>query len=121
MQPSACCPPNLPFSIFTTDKKTMPLRLAYVGTGLPFDLTSCTEIVVNLPIAGGGVTQLKLSLSQVAIVAPANLGQFTCLITAVVSALLNVGELQDVDVTFTVSAAPFTVRFYQALSVFELD
>lgn len=118
MQSTPCLPVN-PFVIFTGDAKTLPLRIAY-STGLPVDLTSCTEIVVNLPNADGTFTQLKLSLSQVAITSPALLGQFTTPISAVKSALLNIGELQNVDVTFTISGSPFTVRFYQALSVFEL-
>lgn len=120
MNQNPCCPPNTPFQIFTGDQKTLPLRVAY-NTGLPLDLTSCTEIVVNLPNADGSFLQLKLSLGQVSIVSPALLGQFTALITTAQSALLNIGECQDVDVTFTIGGAPFTVRFYQALSVFELD
>lgn len=114
------CQQPKPFTIFTGDAKTMPLRVAY-QSGLPFDLTSCTEIVVNLPNADGTFTQLKLSLAQVAIVSPANLGQITAAISSVDSAKLNIGELQNVDVTFTISGNPITVRFYGALSVFELD
>jgi hypothetical protein len=120
MNPSPCCPPQVPFSIFTGDQKTIPLRIAYT-TGLPVDLTDCTEIVIDLPGANGVDVQLKLSLSQVTIVSPPLLGQFTALITSISSALLNVGEDQDVDVTFTIDGAPMTVRFYGALSVFELE
>lgn len=120
MNQATCCPPNVPFSIFTGDQKTLPLRIAYT-TGLPVDLTSCTEIVVNLPLAAGGFLQLKLSLSQVAIVSPALLGQITAVISSANSALLMVQEFQNVDVTFTISGNPMTVRFFQALSVFELD
>jgi hypothetical protein len=120
-QKCGCAQQSGPFSIFTGDAKTMPLRIASSDTGLPIDLTSCTEIVINLPNADGSFTQLKQSLSQVVIVSPALLGQITALITSVNSAKLNIGELQDVDVTFTIGGNPFTVRFYQALSVFELD
>jgi hypothetical protein len=38
----------------------------------------------------------------------------------VISALLNLGELQNFDVTFTISGQVFTVRYFQALSVFEV-
>lgn len=114
------CLPNKPFSIFTGDQKTMPLRVAYTN-GLPVDLTSCSEIVINLPNADGSFTQLKLSDTQVTILTPTLLGQFTALITSESSLLLNIGELQDIDVTFTIGGNPFTVRFYQAFSVFELD
>jgi hypothetical protein len=117
MQPS-CCPANVPFTIFTGDQKTIPLRIAY-NTGLPVDLSSCTEIVVNLPKADGSFLQLKLSLAQVSIVSPAILGQFTAIVTTVQSATLNIGEAQDIDVTFTISGSPLTVRFYGAISVYE--
>ena len=106
------------FSIFTGDQKVMPLGIAY-GFGRPVDLTSCTEIVVNLPNADGSFAQLKLTTSQVAVVSPATSGQFNTTIIPAVSALLNIGEQQDIDVTFTISGNPTTVRFYKALSVFE--
>jgi len=94
----------------------------YSGGAIPIDLSSCTEIVVNLPNQDGTVSQLKLSLSQVAITSPAVLGQFSVPISSVLSALLNVGEFQPVDVTFTFTSPPqvFTVRFENALSVFEV-
>lgn len=114
----SCPQPAGPFSIFTGDAKTLPLRIAY-ASGLPVDITSASEIVVNLPNADGSFTQLKLSLTQVAIVSPGTLGQITAPISAIKSALLNIGELQDIDVTFTIGGNPFTVRFYGALSVFE--
>lgn len=109
------------FSIFKGDAKTMMLKAVYAGTGNPLDLTSCTEIVVNLPLAIGGFLQKKLSLSQVSITSPAVLGQFTCPISAVDSATLNLGELQNVDVTFTIGSTVMTVAFQQALSVFEVN
>jgi len=108
-----------PFEIFTGQDKTMNLRAAYLATGLPLDLTSCTEIVVNLLNADGTNTTLKLSLDQVSIISPAVLGQISVPISAAVSALLNVGELQNVDVAFTISGLVTIVRFFQALSVFE--
>lgn len=115
-----CTPINV-FSIFTGDAKTMSLRALYQETGQPVDLTAASEIVVNLPNADGSFLQLKLSLSAVTVTSPAVLGNFTAVISAVQSALLNIGELQNFDVTFTISGNPFTVRYYGSLSVFELD
>lgn len=112
---------NPVFTIFQGDAKTMKLRAAYKNTYLPFDLTSCTEIVVNLPKADGTFAQRKLSAGQVAITSPAVLGLFTCPIADDLSPLLNVGELQNVDVAFTVSGSQTTVRYYEALSVFQGD
>ena len=95
------------------------MKLVYQNSGNPVDLTSCSQIVVNLPLAAGGFQQLNLT-SGVAIVSPTNLGQFTVLIDDAVSALLQVGEGQFVDVTFTISSNPMTIRFWNALSVFEV-
>lgn len=107
------------FSIFTGDQKTMSLKAAYAGPGGdPLDLSACTEIDIALPDADGSYTHLLLSATQVAITSPAILGKFTAVVTSAVSALLNVGELQNIDVTFTIGE-PFTVRFFGALSVFE--
>lgn len=117
---NTCCPPG-PFTIFQGDAKVMPLKLVYAQSGNPVDLTSCTEIVVNLANTDGTIEQLKLSLDEVAIVSPPVLGQFTANITSDISALLNAGELQSVDVTFTIGSAPQTIRFFNALSVFEVD
>ena len=108
-----------PFEIFQGQDKTMSMRAAFAQTGLPLDLTSCTEIAVALPNADGTVTNLLLSLSEVAITSPALAGAFTVPITATVSALLNVGLLQNIDVAFTISGLITIVRFFQALSVFE--
>lgn len=111
---------QVPFTIFTGDDKTMPLKVVQGScTGGPLDLTTCTEINVALPNADGTFSHRLLTLGQVAIVSPALLGKFTCAIPSIVSALLQPGEAQSIDVTFTISARPFTVRFYQALSVFE--
>lgn len=118
---NAPCTPINVFSIFTGDAKTMNLRAVYQDSGQPLDLTSASEIVVNLPNADGSILQLKLSLSAVTITSPAVLGNFTAAITSLQSALLNIGELQDFDVTFTISGSPFTVRYYGSLSVFELE
>lgn len=107
------------FSIFTGDDKVMPLKAQYVASGNSLDLTSCTEISVPLANADGTTTTLTLSGSQVAIVSPAVLGQFNVTIPSSVSALLKVGEFQTVDVTFTISSKQTTVRYFQALSVFQ--
>ncbi len=111
------------FSIFKGNNKTMYLKAVSAtcaGVGDPLDLSSCTEIVVNLPNADGTITQRKLSLSQVTIISPALLGKFSLVISSDISALLNVGEFQNVDVTFTISGQVFTVPFVQALSVYEV-
>lgn len=114
---------NPTFSIFQGDTKTMYLKAiqaACQGVGDPLDLTSCTEIVVNLPNADGTITQQKLSLAQVTISSPATLGKFNLVISGEISAILNVGEFQNVDVTFTIGGQVFTVAFLQALSVYQV-
>lgn len=116
---NSCPSPNI-FTIFTGDKKTMNLRIAY-ATGLPVDLSACTEISVSLPNADGSFRHLTLGGAKVTITSPAILGQFAAIVDEIASALLNIGEGQNVDVTFTISAIPFTVRFWGALSVFERD
>jgi hypothetical protein len=108
------------FSIFLGDNKTMPLKVAYQESGDPVDLTSCTEIVVSLPNQDGTFSTFKLSLSTVTIVGSPLLGKFSITVTSLISALLNIGELQNFDVTFTISGQVFTVRYYAALSVFEV-
>jgi hypothetical protein len=120
MENCSTCAPK-PFSIFLGDAKTMPMKLVYQQNGNPFDLTDCTEIVVNIQNTDGSYTQLKLSLTEVAITSPPTNGRLTDTITSEESALLNVGENQNVDVTFTISSNPMTVRFWNALSVFEVD
>lgn len=114
--------PPTSFDIFQGDAKTMFMKIVQDPSegGDPIDLTNCTEIVVSLPNSSGTITQLKLSLSQVSITLPAVLGKFSVPVSAVVSALLNIGEFQNVDVTFTISGQVFTVRFAGALSVFEV-
>lgn len=113
------------FSIFLGDAKTMFLKLVHDDCcgGTPVDLTFCTEIKVTLLNQDGTFTVLLLSASQVAITVPAVLGQFSVPISTIVSAVLNVGEFQPVDVTLTISspAQTFTVRFEDALSVFEVS
>lgn len=111
--------PSGPFEIFTNEDKTMSMRAAYKNTGLPLDLTSCTEIEVQLPNADGSFTNLLLSLTQVSIISPPVLGQISVPIPKAKAALLNVAVLQNVDVVFTISGLNTTVRFMQALSVFE--
>jgi len=116
---NSCCAPNV-FSIFQGDAKVMNLKAVYGETGDPVDLTSCTQIVVNLPNADGSIAQLTLEDDEVAITSPAVLGKFAVTITSVESALFNVGELQSFDVTFTISGVVFTVRYVNALSVFQV-
>ena len=97
----------------------MSLKAVYAESGDPLDLTSCTEIVVSLPNQDGTFSTFKLSLSTVTITSPAVLGKFTILVTTLISNLLNVGVLQSFDVAFTISGQTFTVKYFQALSVFE--
>jgi hypothetical protein len=110
------------FSIFLGDSKTMyfkALNAACCGFS-PLDLTNCTEINIALPNQDGTFTNLLLSLSQVVISTPPVLGAFYALIGSMASALLNVGEFQNVPVTFTISGEVFTVLFQRALSVYEV-
>ena len=107
------------FTIFTGNTKTMNLKSLFAGTLDPLDLTSCTEIDVALPLAGGGFSHLLLSDDQVEISSPASLGKFTADIDAAASALLKIGELQNFEVTFTISGEITTVKFNNALSVFQ--
>jgi hypothetical protein len=117
---NSCQAPNV-FSIFTGDAKTMNLRALYAGTFIPLDLTSCTAIKVSLPNADGTFLTLSILSGAVSISSPANLGAFTASITSDESALLNVGELQSFNVTFTISGSPFTVPYLNSFSVFEID
>jgi len=112
---------NPVFTIFLGDKKTMNLKVVDddCNGGGPIDLTYCTEINVSLPNQDGTIKHLTRGGAEVSITAPAVLGKFSVPITSVVSALLNVGELQNVDVTLTISGEKTTVRFERALSVFE--
>lgn len=115
-----CTPPV--FTIFTGDAKRIYLKAVNIGCDTdPLDLTSCTAIDIALPNADGTFTYLTLADGDVTIASPAILGKFNALISSDDSALLNPGELQNIDVTFTILAKEMTVRFYQALSVFERD
>lgn len=111
------------FTIFTGDAKTMFLKLIEggCGNGDPLDLTSCTEIDVALPLSDGSFAHRLLSLMQVEITSPAILGKFSVPIPSATSEIMMPGELQYVDVTYTIGGLPKTVRFPQSLSVFERD
>lgn len=107
------------FTIFTGNTKTMKLKALHAGSLDPLDLTECTEIDVALPLAGGGFSHLLLSDDEVEISTPATLGKFTAAIDAEKSALLKIGELQNFEVTFTIDGEITTVKFNNALSVFQ--
>jgi hypothetical protein len=109
------------FTIFTGDDKTINLKAVYEENGDPLDLTDCTEIDIALPLSSGLFEHLKLSEDQVTIASPAILGKFSAPIESDISALMNIGEFQNLDVTFTIASKEFTVRFFQALTVFERD
>lgn len=110
---------SLPFDIFTGEDKTLNLRVAYQATGLPFDLTDCSEIDIALPNADGTFAHLLLSTDQVIINDPTVLGSFSAAISHTVSALLNVGVLQDFTVSFTISSKVTIVKYAQSLNVLE--
>lgn len=109
-----------PFTIYTGDAETMTLKAVYAQNGDPLDLTDCTEIVIALPNADGTSTLLRKSVgSGVVVVDPAVLGKFSAAISSDVSEVLNVGELQSFNVTFTIGPKVFTVPYVQALSVLQ--
>lgn len=111
-----------PFSIYQGDAKTMELKaIQDSATGDPLDLTDVDEIVINLLKADGTILQLKLSDDEVVVADPPVLGKFSAAISAEDSALLNVGELQTFDVTFTFGEDIFTIPYLAALSVFEVQ
>lgn len=107
------------FTIFTGDDKTMNLKAVYEENGDPLDLTGCDEIDIALPNADGTFKHLLLTLGDVVIVTPVLLGKFMATIGSAASALFKVGELQNFDVTFTISDKEFTVRYYNCLTVLQ--
>ncbi len=109
------------FVIFTGDSKLLTLAAKYQDSQDPLDLSTCTEIAVTLPLASGLTQTFLLSLAQVSILGSPLLGKFTVQITSLISVLLNPDEEQDIDVTFTIGGAPFTVRYYRALTVILRD
>lgn len=116
-----CCGPEVKqgvFSIFLGDNRTM--FLTALNKNGPLDLTNCTEIDVAIPNQDGTIAHFLLTTGGVVITQPPVLGKLGVIISSVASALFQVGEFQTFDVTFTISSVIFTVRFSQALSVFEV-
>lgn len=109
------------FVVFTGDHKTLSMRAFYADYGGPLDLTGASEIALTLTNADGSFTVLLFSLGQISIDGPAILGLFSANISSIVSAALNIGELQNFDVTFTIGGKTFTVRYYQSISVFQSE
>lgn len=107
------------FVIYTGDSKILKLKAIIAGSFSPLDLTNCTEIDVALPLAGGGFSHRLLTASDVSITSPASLGTFQVPVDEELSTLLKIGEFQSFDVTFTIAGEILTVRYYQALTVFE--
>lgn len=105
------------FTIFLGDQKIINMRLAYPETGLPFDLTSATNINILLPNADGSTS--IISGGSVTIVSPPTSGQFYATILSAVSALLRVGEFQDILAQVTISGNQQTYRFPSCLSVYQ--
>jgi hypothetical protein len=108
------------FSIFQGDAKTLSLKIMYADSYDPVDLTNCTQIVVNLLNEDGTVTALELTNNQISITSPPVLGKFQAPISSEVSALLNLGEFQNIYVTFTIGSQVFTVPYLKQFSVFEV-
>lgn len=114
-----CDPTPESFEIFRGDAKTLFLKAAY-RNGDPLNLSGCTEIDIALPNADGTFTHLLLTEDQVAVTPPSLLGKFSAAISSEISELLELGEFQNFDVTFTFSdELILTVRYSQGLSVFE--
>ncbi len=108
------------FTIYLGDQKTMYLRAVNeTYYGIPLDLSSCDEIDIALPNADGTFAHRLLSEAEVSITSPAILGQFSTSIPSAVSALLNPGLGQSIEVTFTIGAQIFTVGYFGALNVRE--
>lgn len=109
------------FKIFRGNDKVISLIVFDLdNNGLPMNLTGCTEIDLALPNADGSTSHLLLSTGSVSLIQPPILGGFSAEIKPAVSNLLTVGEYQDINATFTVPGQVFSVRFYGALSVFEV-
>lgn len=108
------------FEVFLGDVKPLPLMVIQSNFS-PFDLTECTEIVVNIPLSAGGFLQLTLTGAEVTITDPATSGQFVANFTSDQSNTFMVGELQNLDVTFTISGHPMTIRFANCFSVFQVS
>ncbi len=112
------------FTIFTGNAKTMYLKAAQAECGIvgdPLSLDAVEEIDIALPNADGTFAHLLLTEGDIIVTDPAILGKFSAAIASDVSALLQPGELQSFDVTFTFAGKPFTVRYFNCLSVFEND
>lgn len=105
------------FTYYVGDSKTLTFKALFQNNLSPLDLTDCEEIAVNLPNADGTSTQLLLSEDQVIVATPTNLGQASATITATLWPNPNVGELQSLDVTYTISGLVTTVRFPAMLTV----
>lgn len=110
------------FPIFQGDIATVELKVApSLIVNDPMDITDATEIVVNLLKSDGTILQLKLSTGGVVAIVEGILGKFSVLISVINSALLNVGEFQTFDVTFTIDSVVTTIPFIGALSVFQVS
>lgn len=109
------------FTVFLGDVKPLPLKAMYPGTYNPLDLTECTNIVVNITNTDGSVLQLSLEENEVTITGNPELGQFIANFTAEQSADFLVGELQNIDVTFTIAGEPMTIRYYNCFTVLQVS
>ena len=105
------------FIIFQGDSPTINGGLFQGQNGgyLPVDLTLCTSVTLSLYNADGSVLQLAATIGATPV-----LGQFSATITAAQSALLNVGQYQNIDVQFVFPSVTYTVQFSAALSVMQV-
>lgn len=98
------CPQIQTFEIFRGDQKPLPLRVILQGSLQPFDLTNCKQIHAQLPLDGGGFTDLLLTSGAVLITgASPLLGEIAINISSAISSTLNVASLQDVFAQFVIT------------------
>lgn len=108
------------FTVFQGDVKPLPLKAMYARTFNPLPLTDCTEIVVNLLNSDGTVLAIKLSENNVTISGDPKLGMFVANFTSDESTKFAVGELQNIDVSFTINGNVMTIRYYGCFTVFQV-
>lgn len=111
---------NPQFVIFIGEDKTMNLDARIPGSKRNLDLSLCSEIVVALPLSDGGYSRRLFSKAQVFISSPATEGKFTVPIDRILSASLQSGKCQDLDVAFTILGVEFNVSLENALTIIEM-
>ena len=107
------------FNMFLGDDEPLPL-MALLGNLTPLDLTLCTQIIVYMPNADGSFLELSFTNEGVTLTSPTVLGQFVAEWTSMQSELFMVGELQSIDVSFTIAGKQQTIRFPNCISIFQV-